>query len=175
MIPYSTQYIEQDDIEAVNFALESSHLTQGALTQEFEATLASKIGVQYAISFNSATSALFALYGAFMYKYFPHLAHFYNTLDSKISKQDKEEIYFITTPISFVATTNMMLQWGITPLFCDVKDDGNIDEKALEHILSTHPKRAHIKAIVSVDYGGKSVEIISTLTCTKTQSFTFFR
>ncbi len=120
-----------------------------------------KIGVQYAISFNSATSALFALYGAFMYKYFPHLAHFYNTLDSKISKQDKEEIYFITTPISFVATTNMMLQWGITPLFCDVKDDGNIDEKALEHILSTHPKRAHIKAIVSVDYGGKSVEISS--------------
>ncbi len=161
MIPYSTQYIEQDDIEAVNFALKSSHLTQGALTQEFEATLASKIGVQYAISFNSATSALFALYGAFMYKYFPHLAHFYNTLDSKISKQDKEEIYFITTPISFVATTNMMLQWGITPLFCDVKDDGNIDEKALEHILSTHPKRAHIKAIVSVDYGGKSVEISS--------------
>lgn len=147
MIPYSTQFIEQDDIDAICVALHSTHLTQGELTQRFESALSHTFNAQYAISFNSATSALYALYGAFIHKYFPQ------------SLTQKQDIYFITSPISFVATTNMMLQWGIKPIFCDVKDDGNIDEQALATLLATHPKQPQIKAIVSVDYGGKSVEI----------------
>ncbi|TLD96147.1 UDP-4-amino-4,6-dideoxy-N-acetyl-beta-L-altrosamine transaminase [Helicobacter jaachi] len=157
MIPYSTQLIEQDDIECVNAALHSTHLTQGALTEEFENALAARGGAKYAISFNSATSALYALYGAFLYKHFPS---YVDSINARAAKSN-EAIYFVTTPISFVATTNMMLLWGIKPIFCDVKNDGNIDEKALSHILTSHPKKAHIKAIVSVDYGGKSVEIES--------------
>ncbi|MDE7235321.1 MAG: DegT/DnrJ/EryC1/StrS family aminotransferase, partial [Helicobacter japonicus] len=160
MIPYSTQLIEQADVDALCSALRSSHLTQGKMTKAFESALCEKCNVSYAISFNSATSALYALYGAFMYKYFPTFAQPYNT-------RNTEEIYFVTTPISFVATTNMMLQWGIKPIFCDVKDDGNIDENALVHILASHPKKAHIKAIVSVDYAGKSVEIESLHTLAK--------
>ncbi|WP_300898840.1 UDP-4-amino-4,6-dideoxy-N-acetyl-beta-L-altrosamine transaminase [uncultured Helicobacter sp.] len=157
MIPYSTQCIEQDDIDALCAAAHSSYLTQGEITIAFESALSKRCQARYAISFNSATSALYALYGAFMYKYFPHL------LDTRHIKHN-EEIYFVTTPISFVATTNMMLQWGIKPIFCDIKDDGNIDEKALSHLLDSHPKRQYIKAIVSVDYGGKSVEIESLRT-----------
>ncbi|TLE00090.1 UDP-4-amino-4,6-dideoxy-N-acetyl-beta-L-altrosamine transaminase [Helicobacter japonicus] len=167
MIPYSTQLIEQDDVDALCSALRSSHLTQGKMTKAFESALCEKCNVSYAISFNSATSALYALYGAFMYKYFPTFAQPYNT-------RNTEEIYFVTTPISFVATTNMMLQWGIKPIFCDVKDDGNIDENALVHILALHPKKAHIKAIVSVDYAGKSVEIESLHTLAKAHNLLLF-
>lgn len=151
MIPYSRQLITQDDIDALEAVLRSSHLTQGELTHTFESALSSVTKARYAISFNSATSALYALYGAFIYKYFPHT----------LQNNEPKEIYFVSTPISFVATTNMMLQWGIKPIFCDIKNDGNIDEKALEILLETHPKKQHIKAIVSVDYGGKSVEIES--------------
>lgn len=197
MIPYSTQCIEQDDIESVTRALRSSHLTQGALTEEFESALCAKAQTKYAISFNSATSALYTLYGAYMLLHYParavctpQLLHTlqafhaqdlnnapslmsapnapHSSQDSKIphasyhtpeSTAQAEPLYFVTTPISFVATTNMMLLWGITPIFCEVKDDGNIDERALESLLATHPQREHIKAIVSVDYAGKSVEL----------------
>ncbi|WP_334092688.1 DegT/DnrJ/EryC1/StrS family aminotransferase, partial [Helicobacter typhlonius] len=117
MIPYSRQLIEQDDIDALCSLARSSHLTQGNMTKIFETAICEKSNAQYAITFNSATSALYALYGAFMYKYFPQY------LDSKNSQTNTfiEEIYFVTSPISFVATTNMMLQWGIKPIFCDVK------------------------------------------------------
>lgn len=155
MIPYSTQFIDESDAKALNLALHSPNLTQGKLVKEFESALCQRANTQYAIAFNSATSALYALYGAFMYKYFPNLA---KSKTSPFCYESTQDIYFVTTPISFVATTNMMLAWGITPIFCDVKDDGNIDEKALAKILSTHPKREYIKAIVSVDYAGKSVE-----------------
>lgn len=142
------QSIDESDIESVCRVLTSSHLTQGELTQHFETTLSASCGVKHAISFNSATSALYALYGAFLHKHFPnHITH---------PKDD--EICFITTPISFVATTNMMIKWNIWPIFCDIKPDGNIDELALEKLLETHPKKDKIRAVVSVDYGGKSVE-----------------
>lgn len=156
MIPYSTQLIDESDAKALNLALHSPHLTQGKLIKEFESALCQKANAKYAIAFNSATSALYALYGAFIYKYFPHIAK--SRINPLRQADVQQEIYFVTTPISFVATTNMMLVWGITPIFCDVKDDGNIDEKALAKILATHQKREHIKAIVSVDYAGKSVE-----------------
>lgn len=186
MIPYSTQCIEPDDIESVTRALRSSHLTQGALTEEFESALCAKAQTKYAISFNSATSALYALYGAYILLHYPQRERDFHAQDltciSSISRRDcapnaphlsqdskishalessaqAEPICFVTTPISFVATTNMMLLWGITPIFCEVKDDGNIDERALESLLATHPQRERIRAIVSVDYAGKSVEL----------------
>lgn len=164
MIPYSTQLIDKNDIESVCKALTSSHLTQGELTQHFEATLSASCGVKYAISFNSATSALYALYGAFLHTHFPnHITH----------PQD-DEIYFITTPISFVATTNMMIKWGIYPIFCDIKPDGNIDELALEKLLESHPKKDKIRAVVSVDYGGKSVEFDTLSALTKRYNIPLF-
>ncbi|TLD80391.1 UDP-4-amino-4,6-dideoxy-N-acetyl-beta-L-altrosamine transaminase [Helicobacter sp. MIT 05-5293] len=168
MIPYSTQSINDDDIHAVCDTLRSSHLTQGERTLEFENRLASLVNAKYAISFNSATSALYALYGAFMYKDFAHLLY-----DTPLT-HPPEKICFITTPISFVATTNMMLQWGITPIFCDIKPDGNLDENALENLLKTHPQRSCIKAIVSVDYGGKSVEINKIRSLADKYKLTFF-
>ncbi len=131
MIPYSTQLIEQDDIDAVVAVLQSSHLTQGTKVEELEEAISAYIGVENAILFNSATSALFALYEGY-----------------GIGKGDE----IITTPISFVATSNMFVALGATPLWCDVKLDGNIDEKQIEKLIT--PKT---KAIVAVDFGGKPV------------------
>ncbi|SFV53045.1 C4 aminotransferase specific for PseB product (PseC, second step of pseudaminic acid biosynthesis) [hydrothermal vent metagenome] len=132
MIPYSTQLIEQDDIDAVVEVLQSSHLAQGERVAELEKSISEYIDIKHTIMFNSATSALFALY---------------NCYDIK----EGDEI--ITTPISFVATTNMFVTLGAKPIWCDVKLDGNIDEKQIEKLIT--PKT---RAIVAVDFGGKPVE-----------------
>lgn len=130
--PYSTQCIQEDDIQAVLEALQSSMLTQGEQTELFEKELASYLGVKYVLVFNSATSALYCAYKA------------YNLKNSEV----------ITTPISFVATCNMLLENDATPIFCDVKSDGNINENQIIRLI-----KPQTKMIVSVDYSGKSVEV----------------
>ena len=140
--PYSTQLIESDDIKCVCRALKSSHLTQGEITKKFEDTLAQFVGVKYALALNSATSALYAAFFALKAKYWSQDSH----------------IFAITTPITFVATSNMMLQNGITPIFAAIKENGNINPQSIKEILQSHPKKDDIKMIVSVDYGGQSVD-----------------
>jgi UDP-4-amino-4,6-dideoxy-L-N-acetyl-beta-L-altrosamine transaminase len=132
MIPYSTQSINQDDIDAVTAVLNSSHLTQGKEVEAFEKALADYVGVKHAIVLNSATSALLAAYHA-------------------VGLQEGDEV--ITTPISFVATSNMIIACGAKPVFCDVRLDGNIDESRIEALIT--PKT---KAIAAVDFAGKPVE-----------------
>lgn len=129
MIPYSTQLIEQDDIDAVVEVLKSPYLTQGAKVQEFEEALCKYTGAKYAVVFNSATSALLGAYAV-----------------CEIEKDDE----IITTPVSFVATSNMFVQLGAKPVWCDIKLDGNIDENLIEKLITPHTK-----AIVGVDFAGK--------------------
>lgn len=133
MIPYSTQLIEDDDIAAVVEILKSSHLTQGAKVEAFEEAIAQYVGARYCVVFNSATSALHAAYNA-----------------CGIGEGDE----IITTPISFVATSNMAIALGAKPIFCDIKMDGNIDEKLIEALIT-----ARTKAIVPVHFAGKPVAI----------------
>ena len=133
MIPYSRQSISQEDIDEVVRVLQSSHLTQGKEVELFEEAICEYIGCKFAVTFNSATSALLGAYAV-----------------SDIEPDDE----IITTPISFVATSNMFVALGAKPVWCDVKLDGNIDERFIERLIT--PKT---KAIVPVDFAGKPVEI----------------
>jgi len=133
MIPYSTQLIDEDDITALTEVLRSSHLTQGPQVQAFEKALCDYTGAKFAVTFNSATSALMGAYSA-----------------TGIKENDE----IITTPISFVATSNMAIALGAKPVFCDVKLDGNIDERMIEKLITPQTK-----AIVPVDFGGKAVNL----------------
>ncbi|NOQ31371.1 MAG: UDP-4-amino-4,6-dideoxy-N-acetyl-beta-L-altrosamine transaminase [Helicobacteraceae bacterium] len=132
MIPYSRQDINEADIEEVVKVLRSSHLTQGAKVEEFEESITNYLDVKYAVTFNSATSALHASY-----------------LSADLCEDDE----VITTPISFVATSNMLIEVGAKPIWCDIKLDGNIDERLIQKLITSKTK-----AIVSVDFAGKSVE-----------------
>lgn len=130
---YSTQYIKQDDIDGAIEVLKSGYLAQGKKVEEFEKALCDYTGAKHAIAFNSATSALFSAYKI-----------------CGISKDDE----LITTPISFVATSNMFVKLGAKPIWCDVKNDGNMDEKLIEKLITPNTK-----AIVPVHFAGKPVEI----------------
>ncbi len=146
---YNEPCLDEEDKKAVLEVLNSKQLTQGKRSLLFEEALCEFLGVKHALVFNSATSALLTLYRNF----------------SGFSA-DRNEI--ITTPISFVATANMLLESGYTPVFAEVKNDGNIDELALEKLISEKTK-----AIVSVDYAGKSVEIGSIQKLCKRHSLSF--
>ncbi|WP_154462558.1 UDP-4-amino-4,6-dideoxy-N-acetyl-beta-L-altrosamine transaminase [Helicobacter pylori] len=146
---YSEPCLDEEDKKAVLEVLNSKQLTQGKRSLLFEEALCEFLGVKHALVFNSATSALLALYRNF----------------SDFSADCNE---IITTPISFVATANMLLESGYKPVFAEIKNDGNIDELALEKLINEKTK-----AIVSVDYAGKSVEIGSIQKLCKRHSLSF--
>lgn len=133
MLPYSTQSIDQDDIQAVTEALNGQTLTQGESVMAFEKALAEYLGVKYVAVMNSGTSALWCAY-------------------KTLGLRKGEEI--ITTPVTFAATSNMAVLQGAKPRFCDVKPDGNMDETQIEQFIN--PKT---RAIVPVDFGGNPVEM----------------
>ncbi|BCJ00971.1 UDP-4-keto-6-deoxy-N-acetylglucosamine 4-aminotransferase PseC [Helicobacter pylori] len=146
---YSEPCLDEEDKKAVLEVLNSKRLTQGKRSLLFEEALCEFLGVKHALVFNSATSALLTLYRNF-----------------SDFNADCNEI--ITTPISFVATANMLLESGYKPVFAEIKNDGNIDELALEKLINKKTK-----AIVSVDYAGKSVEIGSIQKLCKRHSLSF--
>ncbi len=133
MIPYSRQSINEEDIKAVTEALRSDFLTGGSRVEEFEKALCEYVGMRYAVVFNSATSAL-------------HVSYL------SIGLKENDEI--ITTPLTFMATSNAALMVGAKPIFSDIKSNGNIDENKIEELISSKTK-----AIVPVDFGGNPVNI----------------
>jgi perosamine synthetase len=129
MIPYSRQYIDEDDIEAVVEVLRSDWITQGPKVAEFEKRVADYCGAQFAVAVSSGTAAL-------------HLA----CTAAGISSGDE----VITTPITFVASANCALYVGAKPVFADILPDTYcIDPAAVSGKIS-----ARTRAIIAVDFGG---------------------
>lgn len=134
MIPYARQLIEEDDIEAVAAVLRSDWVTQGPKVEEFEQALAKRVGAKHVVTFSHGTAALMGSYFA-----------------AGIKLGDE----FITTPLTFCATSNAGLWFGAKPVFVDIEEDtGNIDPVAAEVAIT--PKT---KAIVAVDYGGHPADM----------------
>ena len=98
-IHYSTQTINQHDIDEVVRVLKSDFLSQGPAVNEFEKEICAYTGAKYCVSVSSGTAAL-------------HLA----TAVLSIEKGKKG----ITSPITFMATPNSMLYNGLVPEFSDI-------------------------------------------------------
>lgn len=126
---YGHQSINISDINSVVGTLKSDWLTQGPKVKEFEEKLAKYCRAKYAVVVNSGTAAL-------------HIAY----LAAGIKIGDE----VITTPNTFVATSNMILALRAKPVFCDIRlDTYNIDEKKIEKLITKKTK-----AIVPVDFAG---------------------
>jgi UDP-4-amino-4,6-dideoxy-N-acetyl-beta-L-altrosamine transaminase len=134
LIPYSCQYIDNEDIREVVKVLKSNFITQGPKIPEFEKTLGAYCGSKYVVVFNSGTSALHGAYFAL-----------------GLGKGDE----FITSPITFVATANAGLYLGAKPVFVDVEPDtGNIDVSKIEKKITRKTK-----LLVPVHYAGHPVDL----------------
>ncbi|MCT7501659.1 UDP-4-amino-4,6-dideoxy-N-acetyl-beta-L-altrosamine transaminase [Aliarcobacter cryaerophilus] len=131
-IPYGKQSIDEDDINSVVEVLKSDFLTTGPKIKEFEDELCKYTNAKYCVAVANGTAAL-------------HLASLV-----LLNKGDK----VITTPNSFVATSNSILYVEAIPIFVDIQEDGNIDLDLCEEELK---KDSSIKAIYVVNFSGNIV------------------
>lgn len=131
-IPYGKQTISEQDIQEVVAVLRSDFLTTGPKIREFEEDIASYVGSKYCVAVSNGTAAL-------------HLA-------SLVLLEEGDKV--ITTPNSFLATSNAILYAKAKPVFVDIKEDGNIDLDLCEKELKKDPL---IKAIYVVHFSGNPV------------------
>jgi UDP-4-amino-4,6-dideoxy-N-acetyl-beta-L-altrosamine transaminase len=132
-IPYGKQSIDQNDIDTVVETLQSDFLTTGPKVKEFEEALAKYCGAKYVVAVSNGTAAL-------------HLA-------SLLLLNEGDKV--LTTPNSFLATSNSILYVGAKPIFVDIQDNGNIDLDLCEEELKKDPT---IKAIYAVAFSGHMVD-----------------
>ena len=136
-IPYGKHYVDQDDIDAVIKVLKGGWLTQGPKIAEFEKKIADKVNAKYAIAVSSASAGL-------------HLA----SLALNIGKED----VVLTSPNTFVASSNCILYLQGTPKFIDIDGNSlNICPKNLSKYLEADKEK--IKTIIPVHFAGAPCEM----------------
>jgi UDP-4-amino-4,6-dideoxy-N-acetyl-beta-L-altrosamine transaminase len=133
-LPYGRQWIDEEDIKAVVEVLRSDWITQGPKIAEFEEKFANYCGSKYAVAVSSGTAAL-------------HIA----CLAAGIKSGDE----VITSPITFVASSNCILYCGAKPVFADIQPDTfNIDPEEIQSKITEKTK-----AIIPVHFAGHPVEM----------------
>jgi len=152
LIPYGRQEVTQEDIDAIVDVLQSDFLTQGSKVPLFEKVVSEYCKVNYAVSTNSATSAL-------------HLA----CLALNLSPGD----WLWTTPITFVASANCGLYCGAQVDFVDIDPETyNMSIESLKHKLldaEIHGKLP--KVIIPVHFGGQSCDMRAIYALSKKYGF----
>lgn len=133
-IPYGTQWIDDNDIKEVVKVLRSDWITTGPKIKEFEDALCSYIGCGHCVVVNSGTSAL-------------------DIAVQALELPKGSEV--ITTPFTFVATSNAVIYNGLKPVFADICNDTfNIDPEDIRRKITKDTK-----AIIYVDYAGQPCDI----------------
>lgn len=133
-LPFSKPTIDEDTIAAVGDVLRSGWITSGPKVQTFESQLSAYFGGRPVRTFNSGTCTMeIALRIA------------------GIGPGDE----VITTPISWVATANVIIETGATPVFADIDPlTHNIDLDKLEAAITPRTK-----AIIPVYLAGLPVDM----------------
>jgi len=133
-IPYGLHDISRDDIKAVIDVLKSDWLTTGPKIKEFEDAVCRYIGCNYGIAMNSGTSALDAAIAS-------------------LGIEKGSEV--ITTPFTFVATSNAILYNNLVPVFADINADTfNINPDEIRKKITDKTR-----AIIYVDFAGHPCDI----------------
>ena len=139
-VPLSSPDIIEKDIEAVVGVMKTRYLSIGPKVVEFEKRMSEYAGVKYAVAVNSGTSAL-------------HLI----IRGMGIGEGD----VVITTPFSFIASSNCILFERGRPLFVDIKEDTlNLDADKVEEKLESLSREelAKVKALLVVDVFGQPAD-----------------
>ena len=140
IIPYGRQSIDNKDIKNVVSVLKSDFLTSGPIVKRFEKELSKYSNSRFAVSANSATSAL-------------HIA----CLALGLGKDD----ILWTTPITFVASANCALYCGAKVDFVDIDPETfNLSVLDLEKKLISAKKRGKLpKILIPTHLGGQACDM----------------
>ena len=139
-VPLSSPDIVEKDIEAVVGVMKTRFLSIGPKVVEFEKRMGSFAGTRYAVAVNSGTSAL-------------HLI----IRGMGIGEGD----VVITTPFSFIASSNCILFERGRPLFVDIEEETlNLDADKVEEKLESMSRKemAKVKALLVVDAFGQPAD-----------------
>ncbi|MEK6420240.1 MAG: DegT/DnrJ/EryC1/StrS aminotransferase family protein [Burkholderia gladioli] len=133
-LPMTRPEIDEDTIQGVTEVLRSGWITTGPQNQRFEAALSDYCGGRPVRTFNSGTATL--------------------EIGLRIAGVGPgDEV--ITTPASWVATSNVIIEVGATPVFVDIDPvTRNLDLDALERAITPRTK-----AVIPVYLGGLPVDM----------------
>jgi len=133
-LPFALPLIGKEEEDEVIDTLRSGWITTGPKTKLFEDIVRDRIGCKNTIALNSCTGAL-------------HLS----LLGLGIGPGDE----VITTPVTFAATANVIINVGAKPVFVDIdKDTLNIDTSKIEEKITERTK-----AIIPVDMAGQPCDL----------------
>lgn len=128
-ISLSAPDISQAEIDAVVAVMKTHQLSLGPRVPEFEQAFTRRIGVRHGIACNSGTSGLHLIW-------------------KSLGVGAGDEV--ITTPFSFIASSNSILFEGARPVFVDIEaDTWQIDAKRIESAITSKTK-----ALLPVDVFG---------------------
>ena len=134
LIPYGRQLIDNRDIWEVVRVLRSKNITQGPTVERFEQALAKYCGAQYAVAFNSGTSALYVA-----------------CLTAEVNESDE----VITSPNTFVASANCAVYCRAKPVFADIdRHTYNISSEEIQKKINERTK-----VIIPVHFAGQSCDM----------------
>ncbi|MBE7560867.1 aminotransferase class I/II-fold pyridoxal phosphate-dependent enzyme [bacterium] len=134
VLPLSRPSITEREIDAVVASLRAGWLTRGPEVARFEEEFARFVGAPEALALNSCTSAL-------------HLA----VLATGVGPGDE----VIVPTLTFVATANVVVHAGATPVFADVLPDTlNLDPAGVEARITPRTK-----AVIAVHYAGLPCDV----------------
>lgn len=131
MVSISKPNLGAEEKAAVCGVIDSGMIACGAVVKEFESEFADFIGVAHGIATTSGTTALEVAIRA-----------------AGVGRGDK----ILTTPYSFIASTNAIIYAGATPVFADIESNSfNINPEQIEKKISEEPG---IKALLIVHLFG---------------------
>jgi perosamine synthetase len=133
-IPFAKPEFDQAEVQAVAEVLASGWATQGPRVARFEELFAERVGARYAVAASSCTTAM-------------HLG----LLLAGVGPGDE----VIVPSYTFIATANVVLYTGATPVFADIEPDTwNIDpDDALRRVSP------RTKAIIPVHQVGLAADL----------------
>jgi UDP-4-amino-4,6-dideoxy-N-acetyl-beta-L-altrosamine transaminase len=133
-IPYGRQWVDQKDIDAVAKVLKGDLIAQGPQVEQFEKVICDCTGAKYAVAVSNGTAAL-------------HLS--VAALEIPAGSEG------ITSPITFVASSNCLIYNQIKPKFADIDSKTFcIDPTEIEKNITKKTK-----VIVAVDFAGQPAEM----------------
>ncbi len=131
ILPYGRHHIDENDIQAVVDCLRSGSLTQGPKVLQFEQAMANYVGARYAVAVSSGTAAL-------------HIASIVTGAGPGSA--------IITSPITFVASSNVAFYVGARPIFSDV--DSDTVNLSPEVLVETLHQNQNVKVVIPVHIAG---------------------
>jgi dTDP-4-amino-4,6-dideoxygalactose transaminase len=114
-IPISAVKIGAEEEELVLEVLRSGQLAQGPMVERLESSFAELMGARHAVAMSSGTAALVA---------------------SMVVADLRPGDEVVTSPFTFAATLNAILEAGAVARFVDIGDDFNIDANAIADIVN---------------------------------------